>query len=808
MRPLQLLFLGDGLSDCPPGLDRADPALAQVLASVAFHMYEEADQSHFRPQRLEGWQDVQPFLVETESLRACMYRRNLVTIIGIRGTDNPANLLGSTQCRMASLEADFGGGSQSCLVHRGLQVMAQQLVGQFERKGILQQLNNQIAASSGEGIVYCVGHSIGGALALLVALRLAQMQGFHREDSLRVVGFAAPRVGNAEFNELCRRHVHRISWIASAKDLIPRLPVVPGYVHVVRPQVLQGPEDDSSTNLMLGLASLHFLLGALTAMVQFEPDDCTMKQHSCATYWELLFEEAGANSSLTRVLELSSSEEALSPASCQAKSAARACITMMHIVAGSMGSLKTAYGLRWMRTDLETLLLKWEHLTQAVREQMPSASDEEELSGFLHQGVEDTKRLIDLQISDLECRLQYSRNELRQAIEDSATSIRNVDVQRFLDLADAVESLDSWTDAYDFWLQNQLGDLQPKFNACLATLSILRAQTEAAITPATLKLALTPFHAACCCVADAHKEALGKLTVLAMQSAVQEVRKAAQRELRGNPSSQRRVHAALIDHIGCICWFSEAFAPKSGGTHESLAALESIHYCSALLDSEELGSRLLIPVRPFAMYAREPHNASAILVLAESDTYQGHSLASTRACRAALSVLSSEPVGALRVLNDLFITHPVVKATESLWPRLGSLFVENPRLRAAIGRVLAIRYRELRALQSHAARLLLTIPSSDVHYLGGCIAAAQEAPEDSRPPPDLLHAAKVRLLELLAGALRRGVIEDVQTALEGARAADVGGPFVERAACVVENHAKRMATICPFATCMSSPYRI
>lgn len=90
----------------------------------------------------------------------------------------------------------------------------------------------QIAARSEASGIVTVGHSAGGALALLAFLDLLQLE---PERTLHTVGFGAPRVLNragARFIAQSGRE-DRILRVINGADLVPRLPpAVLGYRHV------------------------------------------------------------------------------------------------------------------------------------------------------------------------------------------------------------------------------------------------------------------------------------------------------------------------------------------------------------------------------------------------------------------------------------------------------------------------------------------------------------------------------------------------------------------------------------------------
>ncbi|MDE2320752.1 MAG: lipase family protein [candidate division NC10 bacterium] len=101
----------------------------------------------------------------------------------------------------------------------------------FEMLWKLYELPSLIAeASAGGKPIWLTGHSLGGAIALLVATQLLA-------DDIDVQGvylFGAPRVGNSEFaRDYDLRMGDRTFRFVNHADLVPRVPLFStGYVHV------------------------------------------------------------------------------------------------------------------------------------------------------------------------------------------------------------------------------------------------------------------------------------------------------------------------------------------------------------------------------------------------------------------------------------------------------------------------------------------------------------------------------------------------------------------------------------------------
>ncbi|MED6173292.1 hypothetical protein PIB30_058033 [Stylosanthes scabra] len=87
--------------------------------------------------------------------------------------------------------------------------------------------------------VYVTGHSLGGALATLLALELSSNQLAKRGAiSITMYNFGSPRVGNKRFAEVYNEKV-KDSWrVVNHRDIIPTVPRLMGYCHVAQPVYL------------------------------------------------------------------------------------------------------------------------------------------------------------------------------------------------------------------------------------------------------------------------------------------------------------------------------------------------------------------------------------------------------------------------------------------------------------------------------------------------------------------------------------------------------------------------------------------
>ncbi|CAI0383203.1 unnamed protein product [Linum tenue] len=101
--------------------------------------------------------------------------------------------------------------------------------------------------------IYVTGHSLGGALATLLALELSSSKLIGRGAiSVTMYNFGSPRVGNKMFAEAYNQKV-KDSWrVVNHRDIIPTIPRLMGYCHVAHPVYL-GPGElrDALENLEL-----------------------------------------------------------------------------------------------------------------------------------------------------------------------------------------------------------------------------------------------------------------------------------------------------------------------------------------------------------------------------------------------------------------------------------------------------------------------------------------------------------------------------------------------------------------------------
>ncbi|KAJ4904465.1 triglyceride lipase [Raphanus sativus] len=95
--------------------------------------------------------------------------------------------------------------------------------------------------------VYVTGHSLGGALATLLAIELASSQLAKRGAiTVTMYNFGSPRVGNKKFADVYNQKV-KDSWrVVNHRDIIPTVPRLMGYCHVAHPVYLAAGEVENT----------------------------------------------------------------------------------------------------------------------------------------------------------------------------------------------------------------------------------------------------------------------------------------------------------------------------------------------------------------------------------------------------------------------------------------------------------------------------------------------------------------------------------------------------------------------------------
>ncbi|WP_281560745.1 lipase family protein [Thalassomonas sp. RHCl1] len=131
-------------------------------------------------------------------------------VIAIRGTDSLADALTDVTCH--STNSDNG-----TSVHTGFQSSFASL-----RPGLYAYLN-QWEIRRQQGVIHCVGHSLGGALAALTADWIKA----EFDKTVYLYTFGAPRVGKKDFANSTSTRVDEMFRCVHGADPVPKVPIWP-----------------------------------------------------------------------------------------------------------------------------------------------------------------------------------------------------------------------------------------------------------------------------------------------------------------------------------------------------------------------------------------------------------------------------------------------------------------------------------------------------------------------------------------------------------------------------------------------------
>ncbi|BAD82102.1 putative DAD1 [Oryza sativa Japonica Group] len=172
--------------------------------------------------------------VSTDETTRRLGRRDV--LVSFRGTVTPAEWMANLRSSLvpASLAARGGGGGDVKVESGFLNVYTS--ADETRRFGcadscrdqLLREVSRLFAASrsGGEDVsVTLAGHSMGGALALLLAYDLAEL-GVAGGAPVTVFSYGGPRVGNAAFKARCDELGVKVLRVANARDPVTKLPGV------------------------------------------------------------------------------------------------------------------------------------------------------------------------------------------------------------------------------------------------------------------------------------------------------------------------------------------------------------------------------------------------------------------------------------------------------------------------------------------------------------------------------------------------------------------------------------------------------
>jgi len=136
-------------------------------------------------------------------------------VITIRGTDTLADALTDANCKATN-------GYTGTSVHSGFQTTFASFVGS------INAYMNQKTVSESNGIIHCVGHSLGGSLATLVADYIKSEYG----RTVYLYTFGAPRPGKNDFSIHAGARIDKVFRCVHGADPVPKVPVWP-FCHIV-----------------------------------------------------------------------------------------------------------------------------------------------------------------------------------------------------------------------------------------------------------------------------------------------------------------------------------------------------------------------------------------------------------------------------------------------------------------------------------------------------------------------------------------------------------------------------------------------
>jgi hypothetical protein len=105
------------------------------------------------------------------------------------------------------------------------------------REPVWKKIADLVVRQGGSGKIVVCGHSLGGATATLAALDIACQVEKQYLDTLTVVTFGSPRVGNKDFKVLFNRVIPRSVRVSGIYDPVPKF-VINDFVHVDRELVV------------------------------------------------------------------------------------------------------------------------------------------------------------------------------------------------------------------------------------------------------------------------------------------------------------------------------------------------------------------------------------------------------------------------------------------------------------------------------------------------------------------------------------------------------------------------------------------
>ncbi|KAM3144305.1 hypothetical protein pb186bvf_003469 [Paramecium bursaria] len=232
----------------------------QYNASLAQSVFWYTQVSQCQPQQIQNWNcgyfcDQHPNTTNAQSFQNsshntsayCAYNQiENAIILNYRSTSNVQNFVGDLNFIQSNYTK-----CQGCYIHSGFQDMYQDLSEQMIN--CTQQLKQKFSDAK----VFVVGHSLGGAIAALLASDVKTRLGYSIDIFLTT---GAPRVGNVQFRNWFSTNVApNISYrIVHNQDPVPQLPPLgQNYTHL-RQQIWYN-SDNSNFTVKLILTQIGLL---------------------------------------------------------------------------------------------------------------------------------------------------------------------------------------------------------------------------------------------------------------------------------------------------------------------------------------------------------------------------------------------------------------------------------------------------------------------------------------------------------------------------------------------------------------------
>ncbi|MGE5391384.1 MAG: lipase family protein [Deltaproteobacteria bacterium] len=183
------------------------PCLAALSAAIAKDSYQR-QQNYRNTLESLGFESIQMFVDNLQILLArkevalSPHDHRTIYALAFRGTDALADVISDFDFRLQSFPISEGAAGMDFLVHNGMYVLEQHLesqaglisFGQSENTETLLEVLEQ-EEKRNRALFYLCGHSLGGGIAVLFALRLIEHYGFAPEQIV-IYTFGAPPVAS------------------------------------------------------------------------------------------------------------------------------------------------------------------------------------------------------------------------------------------------------------------------------------------------------------------------------------------------------------------------------------------------------------------------------------------------------------------------------------------------------------------------------------------------------------------------------------------------------------------------------------